>query len=274
MQKTSKITVLIVNYNSSSFVALSLFSLIKLSSCLPEIYIIDNGSKSEDLLELKKLRKMYPKITLFYRNQGKEIASIAHSKALNLLINKVKTEYSLILDADCAMLKKNWDKLFISKFKKNIYAVGSQASGKKIKDFPMMYAVMFKTKIFRLLELSFIPKNVELNISNDSGMQIREKFLLNGYRGFCFKNIETREYKYGIFHDIFCSEFYADDNIKNKKNLLFSHFGRGSSLGLPKFDKSFLHYVPFLGKRIIFKEVLRQKDAWINRCYHIIESQI
>jgi glycosyltransferase involved in cell wall biosynthesis len=273
MQKSSNLTVLIVNYNSLRFIALSLFSLLKLSRTLPEVYIIDNGSNPNELLEIKKIKKIYPKTTLFFRNQGKESPSLAHAKAINFLSKKVKTDYFMILDADCVILKKNWDEIFFSKFKKNIYAVGSQASGKKIKDFPLMYAVMFQTKIFRSLRVNFLPLNSQISINNDTGMQIREKFLINGYGGFCFKNLETRHYKHGVFPDIFCSEFY-DIDINNKKDLLFSHFGRGSSEGLPKFSKSFFRFIPFLGKRIILKEALRQKDTWIYRCYQIIGSQI
>ena len=106
MQKSSNLTILIVNYNSLRFIALSLFSLLKLSRTLPEVYIIDNGSNPNELLEIKKIKKIYPKTTLFFRNQGRDFASLAHAKAINFLTKKVKTDYFMVLDADCVMLKK------------------------------------------------------------------------------------------------------------------------------------------------------------------------
>ncbi len=272
MQRASNLTILIVNYNSLAFVTLSLFGLLKLSRTLPEVYLIDNGSNPEEILGIKKLKNIYPKLTLFFRDQKNEVPSIAHAKAMDFLCKKVKTKFFMVLDADCVMLKKNWEEYFFLKFKKNVYAVGSQASGKKRKDFPLMYAVMFHTKIFHSLHLSFIPKNSNLNLSNDSGTHIRQIFFSNGYSGFCFKNFETRSFKDGVFPEVFCSEFYVN-NKTNKKNLLFSHFGRGSSQGLPKFAKSFTRFIPFLGKKFIFNEALKQKDIWIYRCYQIIGSQ-
>jgi GT2 family glycosyltransferase len=53
----TKLSVLIVNYNSADFVETSLYALKKLTQNPYQVFIRDNNSKLQDFLKLKKLLK-------------------------------------------------------------------------------------------------------------------------------------------------------------------------------------------------------------------------
>ena len=56
-----------------------------------------------------------------------------------------------------------------------------------------------------------------------------------GYIGKIFKAYNTRNYKKGPFKSLICAEFYLGDD-----KIFASHFGRGSSLGIAKYDSRLL----------------------------------
>lgn len=67
--------------------------------------------------------------------------SMAHGTALNALAKKVNTPYFSILDADATWLKKNWDQILIEEINNRVKVIGTQASGNKPKDFPLMFSL-------------------------------------------------------------------------------------------------------------------------------------
>ena len=87
--ETTKLSVLIVNYNSADFVEVSLHALKKLTKNPYQVFIRDNNSNKRDYLKLKRIVRSYKKVFL-ERHITKLKGSLAHSTALNDLVKKVK----------------------------------------------------------------------------------------------------------------------------------------------------------------------------------------
>ena len=266
----AKISILIVNYNTSDFVNLSLYSLMKLTNNSYEVFILDNNSILKDYKKLKNLISEYKNVYL-ERTETKLQGSSAHAEGLNYLVKKVETPYFCILDADAVWLRKNWDQILINKLNNKTKVIGTQASGNKPKDFPLMYAIFFETKTLKKLNIDFRPK--DLTKLQDTGWKIREKYLNAGFKG---KNIEmknTKKYKKGPFKELICAEYYLD---KDYKNIFASHFGRGSTLGVNKYlrtSKRYLYKLPILGEYFLQRKGKREKNEWIKVCRKIVDEQ-
>lgn len=260
------ITILTVNYNTSEFIELMLQILNKLTKNSFQIFICDNGSKEKEIRYLKKFSKAYPNVSLFFRQQS-ETGSIGHGEALNFLVSKVNTPYFVILDADAVFLIKNWDEFLIRELNSSVKVVGTQASGNKPQDFPLMYAVLFETRTFSELNISFLPSSSK-DINKDTGWEIREKYLEHGYKGKIIQSRNTRVYKNGPFSNLIVSEYYLD----SIEQIFACHFGRGASLGYAKRRGLYL-YIPMIGN-IVAKFIGRiEKNRWISICLKIANSQ-
>jgi len=268
--ETTKLSVLIVNYNSADFVEISLYALKKLTKNPYQVFIRDNNSELQDYLKLKKTVENYNNVFL-ERVKTTLRGSMAHGTALDALLRKVDTPYFSILDADAIWLKKNWDKILISKINNKVKVIGTQASGNKPKDFPLMFAILFETETFKKLKIKFRPRN--LNKFQDTGWELREKYLKADYCGEIIKIRNTRNYKKGPFGCL-CGvgEYY----FSGEKAIFASHFGRGSTLGANKYMrglKKYLYEIPLLGDFFLRRKGLKEKEEWLHTCREIINSQ-
>ena len=105
-----KLTILIINFNTSDFIESSLYALKKLTKNPYDVFILDNGSIRDDYNRLRKIVKDYKNVYL-ERSDTHLRGSIAHGTGLNILVKKVKTQYFTILDADATWLIKNCDEI-------------------------------------------------------------------------------------------------------------------------------------------------------------------
>ena len=62
----------------------------------------------------------------------------------------------MVIDADCALLQKNWDTKLISLLNADNVIVGTEYDGKKYKNFPNVVFCMFITKIIQELKIDFV----------------------------------------------------------------------------------------------------------------------
>lgn len=272
MQKmTVVISILIVNHNSFDFVKTSLYSLSKLTKNKYTVYIVDNSDKKNDYEELRRLTHKDKNIFVFRRNSNAK-GSYSHAEALDFLTRKIKTKYFSILDADAIWLKKNWDEILIKKLSKKVKVIGSQAPLPKPQDFPLMFACLFETETFKKLHISFKPKSIITH--KDTGFEMREKYLRAGLIGQNLIMKNTRFFHHGEFQNVICAEYYLE--IGGRKELIASHFGRGSSLGVAKYmsnDRFILSKIPILNFLLAKKQGVLEKRGWINKCYEIINQQ-
>jgi len=267
------ITICIVNYNSSDFILNTLYCLEKITKNDYKVIIRDNNSEIKDYLNLKNNLQKNSNVELYRINNFNYKGSIAHGIALNDLINRIDTRYGVILDADCTFLYKNWDEVLINEINEEYPIIGTQApigkNSKKPKDFPLMFAILFDTRIMKKLQISFIPENPEE--FRDTGFELREKYLKNDYKGklLFFKN--TRSFKLGPFNKIICAEYY----LEGHKRIFASHFGRGSSLGRKKYlntKKRIFYIIPIVGSLLLKLKGKRDKKKWIKTCKKIIDN--
>jgi glycosyltransferase involved in cell wall biosynthesis len=262
-----KISVLIVNYNSADFIGVSLYALNKLTKNPYRVFIIDNNSKKSDYEKLKKYTSKYDNVYL-ERVETALSGSLAHGTALNRLAKKIDTCYFSILDADALWLKKNWDEILIATLSDRIKATGTQAPELKPQDFPIMFAILAETESFKKMDIDFRPKNLEKN--QDTGWEMREKYLKAGLSGFNIMKKSTRFNKNGPFGAIAgVDEFY----LENDPAIFACHFGRGSNpLGKQIINfKSRLLRLLFLPMNFLLWH--RDKRSWINTCRRIIDNQ-
>jgi len=263
------ITIVIVVYNVSAFVEVSLYGLAKLTKNNYKVIICDNGSSYLDKRKLKRIVSQYDNIDLFFRKQSAP-GSIGHGEALNILIDKIDTPYGVILDADALFLKKNWDEILINQLDDKVKIIGVPPVRKPIKpvDFPSVFAVLFDTIVFKSLGIDMRPKN--LKAGQDTGWEMREKFLKNGYKSEVLETRNTREYKEGPFRNILCAECY----LEGCDDIFACHFGRGSSLGAAKY-KGLNNFLSLPGIIGVAKKVkgYKEKKEWLSICRETIDRQ-
>ena len=265
----NKISILIVNYNSSDFVINTINCLNKITKNPYQILIADNNSNLKDYIKLEKESLKHKNIDL-ERLSTNKTGSLAHGEALNHLVKKVTTPYFSVLDADAIWLKKNWDEILIKKITDKIKIIGTQADGPtKPQDFPAIYGFLTETSTFKGLNINLEPKNIDNH--QDTGWEMREKFLANGLNGEILFMKNTREFKKGPFAKLIGVCEYYDKN----GNLFISHFGRGSSLGSAKYRKSWKKYIysiPKIGKWLIKNKGNKEKKKWISISKRIINK--
>ncbi|MBM4177491.1 glycosyltransferase family 2 protein [Candidatus Gribaldobacteria bacterium] len=267
----SLITICLVHFNDTDFVLTSLLALEKLTKNPYNVFIKDNGSKRKNLFKLAIGVQKYDNVFLSQQPEGFNLrGSEAHGTALNELVSKVQAPYFAVLDGDCLFLKKNWDEILISKLNDKVKAIGTQAPPPKPQDFPLMFAILLETETFKQLQIDFKPKDIAKQ--QDTGFEMREKYLKAGFEGknIFFKN--TREYKTGPFKDILgVGEFY----LESEKDIFAAHFGRGATLGAAKYAKgtNFLYRLPVFGKFLRRQRGKQDKNKWLKICQRIINQQ-
>ncbi len=204
---------------------------------------------------------------MLFRKQS-EKGSIGHSEALDYLMQQVNTPYTVVLDADAVFLQKGWDISLINKLNEKVKIIGTPPviNPNKPTAFPLMYAVLFETETFKKLQISFKPKKSVIKYF-DTGWEMREKYLANGYKGFYFKVKNTHQYKKGPFKELLCVEYYYPNN-----NLIASHFGRGSTQGRNKYKRGVdqIYLIPIINK--IYTHIRGRYEKYLcnNHEYGII----
>ena len=266
--KNPLISILIVNYNSSDFVENSLFALEKLTKNSYRVFIADNDSKLHDFRKLLKLQIKYKNIFI-ERNVEKLRGSMAHGTALNQLVKKVDTKYFCILDADAVWLKKDWDEILIRKMSDKIKVIGTQSIHRDGRDFPSMFAIIFETETFLKLNIDLRPK--DMSTEQDTGWEMRGKYLKDGYQAMNLEFKNTRVYKNGPFRKTSgIGEFYLE---KDYDNLFATHFGRGSNpfaKRVIKINNGLINLI-FLPINYLFCK--KEKVKWIRICKKIAIQQ-
>jgi len=268
MPNNPLITILTVNYNTSDFIEAMLYAFKKLTKNKYKVIICDNGSNAKNILNLIKIARSYDNVELIFRVQSQK-GSIAHAEAMDILISKITTPYFVTMDADAIMLMKDWDAILISRLDDKVKLIGtSPLNGDPLKavNFPLVYAVLYETEVFKRLDCSMMP-----SLGRDTAWQVEDKYTANGFRGKAFEGRSTRIYKSGAFGAIFCVEYY----LEGYKDIFACHFGRGSSDGGVKFYRSNLFFkLPVISKMLIHFRALKQKDDWIKICRKVVDEKI
>ncbi len=267
------ITIITINYNTAEFIDLMLYAFKKLTLNSYKVLICDNGSNDEELLKLVKVVQKYENVEIIFRVQS-QAGSIGHAEALDLLIEKVDTKYTVIMDSDCTFLMKSWDKHVIDKISDVVKIVGTprqtkdshNALTKKVYgDFPSPYAVLFDTDIYKQLNISCMPGNIDEG--KDTVWEWKSKFESDNYSGHSLNMINTRFTNDQFFPNLVGIAVYYMDN-----KLMASHFGRGSSGGVSKYKNWYYWRIPIISSFLRKQRSLQEKENWILKSTRIIDT--
>ncbi len=264
-------TILTVNFNSADFVLNTLWCLERITTHPYKVIIADNGSSFQDYEKLERGCAEFENVEVYRKGNFKLRGSMAHGTTLNELVERVDTPYFSILDADATWLAKGWDQTLIERFNDKVKVIGTQAPKPKPQDFPLMFCILFETETFRKLNIDFRPKDIEAK--QDTGFELREKYLAEGYEGGLIEMRNTRTFQGGPFAALVgIAEYYLDGD---DGRFFASHFGRGSSLGANKYQKGLkgkFYALPVIGPYLLRRKGLREKKDWIKICRLIING--
>lgn len=255
------LTIGTVNFNSADLIAEILRAVDLLTVSEWKMVVCDNGSKTSDINKLEKAVRCYSNVSLIKRKQT-EIGSHGHAEGLNVLRKYFNTRYGVLLDSDCIPLAYGWDELLIRRLSSSIKIVGTPVASnspgmiKRDKSFPLMFLCLIDNVAVPITKIDFKPGDITKG--QDTGWKMREIFQNLGYDGYCLHGENTRSYRSGPLSNSICDEYYLDST---KKRLICSHFGRGSNPVSGKYRDSQSSY-------------LSDKDRWLRRCGHIIDSQV
>jgi len=84
--------------------------------------------------------------------------SMNHAEALNLAQNYVDAEYVVFIDADMAILYKEWDNTIVRELDNYDCFGGSYGHRLKYRNFPTVYLFAFRSDILNKITLDFSPK--------------------------------------------------------------------------------------------------------------------
>jgi len=247
-----------------------LYAFKRLTASAYKVIICDNGSKKRDILNLVRVARQYDNVEIIFRKQSAH-GSIGHGEAMDLLVEKVETPYFVTMDSDASFLYMYWDKLLLSRINEEVKAIGTQASGDKPKDFPLVFAVLYETAVFKDLSAKFLPEidgaGRRKGKGTDTGWKIRELYLSHGFVGDVLEFKNTRTFKRGPFADMLVAEFY----LEAVDDVFVSHYGRGSSSGIAK-HKSWWRSLPVIGYLLVLVKAQRERKNWIDRVRELVNK--
>ncbi|MFA6427526.1 MAG: glycosyltransferase family 2 protein [Candidatus Magasanikbacteria bacterium] len=279
-----KLTILITNYNTSDFVGVSLRALQVLTDNKYVVLINDNGSTNGEIEKIICIAEKYDNVYLHFRKGKNEKANLAHGTALDVLMEQVKTPYTVVLDSDALILKKHWDTILIEFLDEKKPIIGSPRltqdhHDNKVRDidlFPFQFIVLFDTQVFKSLQISWKPDTKYTGFpvppEHDTAWEVWDKFTKAGLRGKVFDAKNTRWFSAGPFRELTgVAEYYLDGS-----SLIGAHFGRGSFLGKAKYKKGFYKYfysLPLFGNFFVKYRGKHEVQRWITICNNIINKQ-
>lgn len=229
----SDLTVITVVENDCGLIDLTIKSIKKFTDPCPRIIICDNGRNGEVLKQFAS----DPLITVFSHKPTMAGGSNRHGEGLNAAFQFVETPRVAIIESDCIVLQKDWDKLNFPKHKL-LAAKKGELAGQPF------YHVCFLVASSRLLRhngvIDFRPgkdnnrSNRSYKAHEDVGWQLRSKVRADEVELLEFVDCKSGK---GLY---FGPEFQSDEFWRNGKAIV-AHFGRGSNIGGKAIRKGFKH---------------------------------
>lgn len=184
---------------------------------------IDNNSISENALS--KLKSKLPNIKPISLHT-KNSLSLGHGDILDQMLPHFNSDFSVFIDCDSAILINDWLEILSSKLKDNKIIIGSEyeeGSGKYLK-FPNAIFMLFNTKIFKNLDISFKPSAPP----RDVGWEMPVKIKKAGYDGIPLDLISPRQKKTQPYMKFMTQEMRGEEYQLNGVPIC-THIGRSSS---------------------------------------------
>ncbi|MEI6437723.1 MAG: glycosyltransferase [Candidatus Omnitrophota bacterium] len=267
-----RITVLTVHYRSFDFVKLMHDSLAALAREDFKMLICDNGPAGAERGRLNRYFEDKKNVEIIFRDQGDEQASVAHARAMDLLLSRVETEFALVMDSDCVLLQAGWDRILIDALGAceligSVYQKGADYAGFRADStaFPLPFIMFLRHATYASLGVSFMPGDRAKG--QDTAWQLKGAY-------------EQKQLPYRIF-DSFNTRYFSDGPFASQEGvyeyyyqgkLIGSHFGRGSTAGIAKYFRAAPANIFFNVFRWL--KGLHQMRLWIETCRGIVEKEV
>lgn len=214
------------------------------------VIVIDNDSGDESVEYLRSLDW----IELIERKRVKgEIPALSHSRALDLALERVRTQYVLSIHTDTFIKDSHWLDALIAEIEKdsNIAGVGSW----KLEEAPFFYKRFWKIFEFKIRKLIYLVNRNEKKIKH---VQSQQK---SGYydlfqRNSLHLNYNDKDYYYLRSH---CALYRMD--LIRKYNLTFSGGGETAGSQMHQILRQNNHAMIFLSISFLNKYLVHLNHA-------------
>lgn len=189
-----------------------------------ELWVIDNCSPKENIEWLLK----YPDLNVVLNhNKYVKDGSYDNGVALEIAKNVIEPEskYLMSLHMDTMLCKEGWLIYLLSKFNKDIRAVGVRMDKARTPEGVLhILGAIFDFQLIRDLKLSFMPQLPDYDVGDLITIGLKKA----GYEVFACNNTFTNPdliqkiHPTSIFQDLFCDHAFND-----KDKVFFLHLGRG-----------------------------------------------
>jgi hypothetical protein len=176
---------------------------------------------------------------------SQEHGSLGHGFCLDELFKHMDSEYGMFVDCDVAFLEKDWDVKLIDRLQGNKVVIGA-GTGKNhhhYYNFPFTIMALFKTAPIKEVNISFMPKLVNIILTEetaeifgrspgdriylDTAWEMPFKLKTNGYDGIALKLVTPRDESKDAI------KFMTSDMRGEEQQLdgipFFTHVGRSLS---------------------------------------------
>lgn len=224
------------------------------TDCLYELWVIDNNSPIDNLNWLIHesglniiLNRTTPKIEGSYANAiGLELAAHTIDRS---------SKYLMTLHQDIAVCKGGWLSYLISKFDKEVRAVGVRMDTKRVKEGVLhVLGYIIDFQLFRQLNLSFLPDLPKYDVGDKAIVNLRKA----GYKTFATPNT-LWDKKLINYIKLPYKNLRFDMSVDEEGDVVFMHLGRGilkSNSSRKDKRKSIERWIRFSEKNLVSK---RQK---------------
>ncbi len=215
--KDSKLSIIIVTFESSAVIR----------SCLEKInfkkynvFVVDNNSQDETT---KIIQDNFPKVNLIKLNQN-----IGYGRANNAALQKVKTDYALILNPDAFIFEQDIDVIIKSMDKNDDYALGAplllENYPKQDVDIKRQKEIVLKnliTKIDKNYSVKYVIGAIvflKMSIFNKIGFYDNDTFMFYEDDEICYRVVKNN-YKCIIFSNNYGFHIGGGSSNKTFRNI-------------------------------------------------------
>jgi len=155
------ITIATVNWNCAKLIEKLLYNLREKASHPDKIkaVVVDNTNGAD--ISIERLKNASTACNIHTSDTMGLSGSRAHANALNLIMEKLDTEFTLVIDPDVYVFKKGWDDFCISQLNNSDHvAIGAPYPSWKVgkyHNFPSPFFCFFRTQTIRELRSSWEP---------------------------------------------------------------------------------------------------------------------
>jgi len=205
------LTVVSVCQNDRGLLALMVDSVRKLTPFYVPIVIVNNGGSKKTI---DRILKKHPDVKIIDNKSRSKSTSYRHGDGLNVAMSQVKTEYTAIIESDCAVVSPTWYEFDTAK-----YDLSVAPKGKKDIDYWYVFFMIFKTQLFKGMDWKPLAQ--------------KPKYGDTGWR--MFYHVDKNRIDNLITKSI---SHYKSVAVHRSNEVIAVHFGRGSDLyrrpGSPK----------------------------------------